>query len=73
MRVLVVTQMWPSEADPDFGAFLVPHIAALRALGHEVEVVAIDERRGSSAKYAGLTARAKGITAAAVGLAGGPN
>lgn len=54
----MVSQMWPSEADPDFGAFLVPHAGALRDLGHEVDVVAIDRRGGSPLKYAALTARA---------------
>lgn len=63
MRILVISQMWPSEQDPDFGAFLVPHVAALRALGHDVEVVAIDHRGGTALKYADLTARA--IAAAA--------
>lgn len=58
MRILVITSMWPSEHDPDFGAFLVPHVAALRAIGHEVGVVAIDRRGGSPLKYAGLSGRA---------------
>lgn len=48
--------------DVDFGAFLVPHAEALRALGHELAVVAIDRRGGSPLKYAGLAARA--VTAA---------
>jgi glycosyltransferase involved in cell wall biosynthesis len=63
MRILIISQMWPSQRDPDFGAFLVPHVAALRGLGHQVEVVAIDHRGGSALKYAGLTGRA--VTAAA--------
>lgn len=58
MRILVVAQMWPSPADPDFGSFLVPHVAALRALGNEVDVVAIDRRGGGPPKYARLTADA---------------
>ncbi|HEU4975629.1 MAG TPA: glycosyltransferase [Baekduia sp.] len=59
MRVLIVTQMWPGPRDPDLGSFLVPHVAALRDLGHEVEVVAIAHRGGSAPrKYAGLVARA---------------
>lgn len=59
MRVLIVTQMWPGPSDPDLGSFLVPHVAALRGLGHEVEVVAIDRRGGSAPrKYGGLVARA---------------
>jgi len=58
VRILVVAQMWPSPADPDFGSFLVPHVAALRELGHDVDVVAVDRRGGSPAKYARLTAAA---------------
>lgn len=61
MRILLVTPMWPSAAgtgDVDFGAFLVPHVSALRRLGHEVRVVAIDRRGGSRLKYAGLASRA---------------
>lgn len=57
MKILLVSQMWPSASDPDFGAFLVPHVDALRALGHEVEVVAIEGRGGSRIKYPVLTAR----------------
>lgn len=59
MRLLIVTQMWPGPRDPDLGSFLVPHVEALRELGHEVEVVAIAHRGGSAPrKYAGLVARA---------------
>ena len=51
MRILFVTQMWPGESDPDLGSFLVPVVAELERLGHEVEVVAIDHRGGSRVKY----------------------
>ncbi|MQA73184.1 MAG: glycosyltransferase [Solirubrobacterales bacterium] len=54
MRILLVTQMWPGPTDPDLGSFLVPVARELEALGHEVEVVAIDHRGGSRAKYARL-------------------
>jgi glycosyltransferase involved in cell wall biosynthesis len=50
--------MWPGPDDPDFGAFLVPLTRQLEALGHEVEVAAIDRRGGSRAKYAKLTREA---------------
>ena len=55
MRILLVTQMWPGPTDPDLGSFLVPLTRELEALGHEVEVVAIERRGGSRAKYARLT------------------
>ena len=51
MRILFVTQMWPGESDPDLGSFLVPIVDELEELGHEVEVVSIDHRGGSRAKY----------------------
>lgn len=37
MRALVITNMWPSEADPAFGAFVADQVAALRELP-DVEV-----------------------------------
>jgi len=58
MRILLVTQMWPGPSAPDLGAYLVPVRAELEALGHEVEVVAIDHRGGSRAKYPRLCAAA---------------
>jgi glycosyltransferase involved in cell wall biosynthesis len=54
VRVLLVTQMWPSPANPDLGSFLVPLRREIEALGHEVEVVAISRRGGAPTKYAGL-------------------
>jgi glycosyltransferase involved in cell wall biosynthesis len=58
VRILFVTQMWPGPADPDHGSFLVPVTRELEALGHEVDVVAIDRRGGSRTKYARLTREA---------------
>ena len=55
MRILVVTQMWPSPEQPDLGSFLVPLTREIEALGHEVEVVSISQRGGSRAKYVRLT------------------
>jgi glycogen(starch) synthase len=58
MRVLLVTQMWPTESEPDLGAFLLPLRRELVALGHDVDVVAISRRGGSPSKYARLAADA---------------
>lgn len=58
MRILLVTQMWPSEEHPDLGSFLVPVVRELEALGNEVEVSAISKRGGGPVKYAGLSADA---------------
>jgi glycosyltransferase involved in cell wall biosynthesis len=55
VRILFVTQMWPGPRDPDFGAFLPPIVRGLEGLGHDVELVAIDHRGGSRAKYPRLT------------------
>jgi glycosyltransferase involved in cell wall biosynthesis len=54
MRVLFVTPMWPGPQDPDFGSFLVPIVRELRALGHELEVVAIDRRSGGPQRHVRL-------------------
>jgi glycosyltransferase involved in cell wall biosynthesis len=59
VRILVVTQMWPSPAQPDLGSFLVPLTRELKALGHEVEVASISQRGGSRAKYLRLARKAR--------------
>lgn len=55
MRVLVVTNMYPTEAEPWFGTFVAEQVEDLRALGVEIEVMSIDGRRHRSA-YAAATA-----------------
>ena len=59
MRILEVTQMWPSPENPDLGSFLVPLTRELEALGHKVEVVSISKRGGSPAKYLRLAREAR--------------
>jgi glycosyltransferase involved in cell wall biosynthesis len=59
VRILEVTQMWPSAENPDLGSFLVPLTRELEALGHEVEVASISKRGGSPAKYVRLTRDAR--------------
>jgi glycosyltransferase involved in cell wall biosynthesis len=54
VRILEVTQMWPSPEQPDLGSFLVPLTRELEALGHEVEVASISQRGGSWSKYVRL-------------------
>lgn len=44
MRILCVTNMYPGPADPDYGAFVANMCAALRAVGHDVEIAAINSR-----------------------------
>ncbi len=59
MRIQIVTQMWPSPAEPDLGSFLVPLTRELEALGHEVEVTSISQRGGSRVKYLRLVREAR--------------
>jgi glycosyltransferase involved in cell wall biosynthesis len=59
MKILEVTQMWPSAEHPDLGSFLVPLTRELEALGHEVEVASISRRGGSPAEYLTLARRAR--------------
>jgi glycosyltransferase involved in cell wall biosynthesis len=46
VRVLVVTQMWPSAAAPQLGAFVARQVEAMRALGATVEVASIPPAPG---------------------------
>jgi glycosyltransferase involved in cell wall biosynthesis len=55
VRILLVTQMWPGEQDPDLGVFVFDIARELDCLGHAVDVCAIDRRGGGPAKYARLT------------------
>jgi len=59
VRILEVTQMWPSEEHPDLGSFLVPLTRELEALGHEVEVASISRRGGSPTEYLTLVRKAR--------------
>ena len=59
MRILQVTQMWPSPEHPDLGSFLIPLTRELEALGHDVDVVSISQRGGSKAKYLRLAREAR--------------
>jgi glycosyltransferase involved in cell wall biosynthesis len=55
LKILIVTQMWPSPEHPDLGSFLVPIRDQLERSGHLVEVAAISRRGGSPTKYARLS------------------
>ncbi len=43
-RVLVVTNLWPTEADPGYGSFVQAQMESLRPLGVEFDVLFIDGR-----------------------------
>lgn len=46
-RVLVVTNLWPTEADPSYGSFVKGQMESLRPLGVEFDVVFINGREST--------------------------
>jgi glycosyltransferase involved in cell wall biosynthesis len=58
VRILLVSQMYPSAAAPDFGVFVQGLERELAARGHELERVVLDRRGGSKLRHARLAARA---------------
>ena len=57
MRILLVSQMYPGDADPDYGVFVAALADALVERGNEVERAVLTSRSGGRAKYARLAAR----------------
>jgi teichuronic acid biosynthesis glycosyltransferase TuaC len=51
VRVLVLTNMYPTAAEPWFGSFVRDQVEDLRALGLDIELLAFDGRR-QAAEYA---------------------
>jgi glycosyltransferase involved in cell wall biosynthesis len=58
MRILLVSQMYPSAAAPDFGVFVQGLERALAARGHTIERVVLDRRGGGKLRHARLALRA---------------
>ena len=61
MRILLVSQMYPSAAEPDFGVFVADLERELVSFGHEVERAVLDSRGGGPLRHLRLalaTARA---------------
>ncbi|HUQ23875.1 MAG TPA: glycosyltransferase [Gaiellaceae bacterium] len=58
MRILLVSQMYPSAAAPDFGVFVQGLERALAARGHVIELAVIDRRGGGKLRHVGLAVRA---------------
>ena len=56
MRILLVSQMYPSAAEPDFGVFVRDLEQELVALGHELERVVLDSRAGGPLRHLRLAA-----------------
>ncbi len=57
MRILLVSQMYPSAAEPDLGVFVRDLERELVSLGHEVERAVLDTRRGGPLRHVRLAAR----------------
>ena len=61
MRILLLSQMYPSAAEPDFGVFVADLERELAGFGHVFERVVLDSRRGGPVRHLRLalaTARA---------------
>ena len=58
MRILLVSQMYPSAAAPDFGVFVQGLERELAARGHTIERVVLDRRGGGKLRHAHLALRA---------------
>jgi glycosyltransferase involved in cell wall biosynthesis len=64
-RILLISNMWPSDSDPVFGVFVRRHVEALRAREASVRVVSNRDPRGglrSILKYASLLFRSIAAT-----------
>jgi glycosyltransferase involved in cell wall biosynthesis len=57
VRILLVSQMYPGDSEPDYGVFVRGLEKALAARGHTIERAVLTSRRGGKAKYARLAAR----------------
>jgi glycosyltransferase involved in cell wall biosynthesis len=58
VRILLVSQMYPGPAEPDYGVFVRQLEQALAARGHQVARAVLTSRAGGQAKYARLGVRA---------------
>lgn len=66
MRIVVVTNLWPTAARPGWGTFVAARVAALRAAGHAVTVVA-PGAGGALRRYLGLLVHSCGVMITARG------
>ncbi|MBA2383957.1 MAG: glycosyltransferase, partial [Actinobacteria bacterium] len=57
MRILLVSQMYPSAEEPDFGVFVQGLERELAALGHTIERVVLDRRGGGKRRHLRLAVR----------------
>jgi glycosyltransferase involved in cell wall biosynthesis len=57
VRILLVSQMYPSTAEPDLGVFVADLERALVSFGHDVERAVLDTRSGGNRRYLRLLRR----------------
>jgi glycosyltransferase involved in cell wall biosynthesis len=57
LRIVVVTNLWPSARRPAWGSFVANRVDALRRLGQDVRVVAVHDHPSGVARYASLLGR----------------
>ena len=60
MKVLVVSSLYPSAREPDYGVFVKGLTDELERLGHELRYAVSDRRAGSAPKHVRLAAKALG-------------
>jgi teichuronic acid biosynthesis glycosyltransferase TuaC len=59
MRVLVVTNMYPTPAHPDDGTFVAAQVGSLRDIGIDMEVLFLDRLKAGRQVYRDLAKRAR--------------
>jgi len=57
VRILLVSQMYPGDAEPDYGVFVRQLEQALAQRGHEIERAVLTSRAGGKRKYGRLARR----------------
>jgi glycosyltransferase involved in cell wall biosynthesis len=57
VRILLVSQMYPGDSEPDYGVFVRGLEQALTARGHTIERAVLTTRRGGKPKYVRLAGR----------------
>jgi glycosyltransferase involved in cell wall biosynthesis len=57
MRVLAITNIYPTPSNPALGTFVERQVLGLREVGLEVEVLFVDRRRKTAGVYLGLPRR----------------
>jgi len=57
VRILLVSQMYPSAAEPDFGVFVHDLERKLASFGHEIERAVLDTRSGGPLRHLALAWR----------------